>query len=105
MEGSSPRKSYTGTEYNMSWPLKSIPPVSKGSDRMTLVVLPGLRFCETMGCNGQFHNSLFLEGYYLSWSISKLRHEKTEQTTHIFRVEIHEKNTDISESVFPSHHI
>lgn len=62
--------------------------------------LPGLRFWETVGYNGQFHNWLFLEDKecYLSWSVSKLK--KTEQMTHIFRVKIHEKNTHISEFHF-----
>lgn len=82
--------------------MENIPAVSEGSDRVTLNVLPGLRVCEPMDCNGQLHNSLFIEDKesYLSWSMGKRRHEITEQTTHIFRVEIHEKSTHLSEFHF-----
>lgn len=83
--------------------VESIPAMSEGSHRVTLDVLPGLRVCETMDYDGQFHSSVFTEDkeYYLSWSTHKQKHEKTEQTTHIFRVKIHEKNTHISEFQFP----
>lgn len=83
--------------------VKSIPAMSEGSDRVTLNVLPELRVCEPMGCNRQFHDSLFTEDKesYLSWPVGKRKQEITEQTTHIFRVKIHEKSTHISEFRFP----
>lgn len=38
---------------------------------------------------------------YRSRTLGKLRHDKNEHITHIFRVKIHEKSTRISESHFP----
>ena len=72
------------------------------SERVARDILPGLRVCEPW-MKGQFQNSFHRgQEYYLSWPVHKWRHGKTEQSTHVSTMKIHEKNTThVSEFHFP----